>query len=167
MITQLNDVQEKFNDYLRQSHDISAWCSFNLQIRLPVMLTQLKQLALDTEGRYATETELQFLKDYLKSADSRIQAYQNIRDNEETILDEIDTDTRAHQPDIFMIGQKNQQNTARRDSQYIIRHLAASHACEWSRNAIVMEFWCGIELLWVLKNWKAAHAPCESLNLES
>lgn len=90
------------------------------------MLKQLKQLASETEGRYATETELQFLKDYLQSAETRLSAYQKIRDNEETILDEVEADAISVRKDVFMIGNQNRQGTARRDSQYIIRHLAVS-----------------------------------------
>lgn len=90
------------------------------------MLKQLKQLVSDAEGRYATDAELQFLKDYLQSAETRISAYEKIRDDEETILDEIEADALSVQQDVFVIGNQNRQSTARRDSQYIIRHLAVS-----------------------------------------
>lgn len=90
------------------------------------MLKQLKQLALETEGRYATDTELQFIKDYLQSAETRISAYETIRDREEELLDTVQTHALEEQKDCFIINNQNRQNTARRDSQFIMRHLGAS-----------------------------------------
>ena len=46
------------------------------------MLSQLKNLGLETDGRYATDAELAFLKAYLQSARQRISAYEKIRDAE-------------------------------------------------------------------------------------
>ena len=90
------------------------------------MLKQFKQLISETEGRFATDTELQFIKDYLDSAESRLGAYKKIRDHEEEILDAVEADAISVQPDVFVIGGQNRQSTARRDSQYVIRHLAIS-----------------------------------------
>ncbi len=90
------------------------------------MLKQLKQLALETEGRYATDVELQSLKQYLHSAEARIRVYEKIRDNEAKILDEIEADALSTQQDVFIIGDQNRQSTALRDSKYVIRYLAVS-----------------------------------------
>ncbi len=49
------------------------------------MLTQLARLSVATDGRYATDGELQFLEDYLESVEQRIETYEKIRDNEEKI----------------------------------------------------------------------------------
>ena len=105
------------------------------------MLKQFKQLALATEGRYATATELQFIKDYLQSADTRISAYEKMRDREDEMLDMVQTHAVEEQKDIFMIGTQNRQNTARRDSQFILRHLGASmlaHDLERYRDGLLI-----------------------------
>ena len=90
------------------------------------MLKQLKQLAIDTEGRYATEDELSFLKDYLASASTRVAAYEKIRDKEEALLDEFEAETLSQDDNAYMIGTQNRQSVARRDCKYILRHLAVS-----------------------------------------
>ncbi len=53
------------------------------------MLTQLTRLVRESDGRYATSEELQFLKDYLKTAEQRVQAYKTIRDNEAFLIDDL------------------------------------------------------------------------------
>jgi Phycobilisome protein len=53
------------------------------------MFTQLSQLSLASDGRYATSDELQFLKDYLKTTSQRIQVYKTIRDSEAFLIDEL------------------------------------------------------------------------------
>jgi len=42
------------------------------------MLKQLSRLSNETEGRYASTVELQFIKDYVNSVDTRISAYEKI-----------------------------------------------------------------------------------------
>jgi len=90
------------------------------------MLKQFKQLALETEGRYATEPELQFIKDYLQSSEIRISAYEKMRDREDELLDKVQSQALEEHKDVFMINNQNRQTTARRDSQFIMRHLATS-----------------------------------------
>jgi hypothetical protein len=90
------------------------------------MLKQFKQLALETEGRYATEPELQFIKDYLQSSEVRISAYEKMRDREDELLDKVQSQALEEHKDVFMINNQNRQTTARRDSQYVMRHLATS-----------------------------------------
>lgn len=54
------------------------------------MLSQFSKLSLDTDGRYATDSELKFIEDYLESIDMRIQTYERIKVNEEAILQEVE-----------------------------------------------------------------------------
>jgi Phycobilisome protein len=56
---------------------------------LHTMLTQLTRLVRESDGRYATSEELQFMKDYLKTAEQRVQAYKTIRDNEAFLIDDL------------------------------------------------------------------------------
>ena len=50
------------------------------------MLTQFYRLKAAADGRYATPEELQFLKDYFKSFNLRLSAYQKIRAGEPEII---------------------------------------------------------------------------------
>ncbi|RMF23527.1 MAG: allophycocyanin, partial [Cyanobacteria bacterium J083] len=53
------------------------------------MLSQLSQLSIEADGRYATEAELQFLKDYINSSQTRISTYEKIRDHAEVIINQV------------------------------------------------------------------------------
>ncbi len=43
------------------------------------MLSQLEKLSLHTDGRYATDAALQFLRDYRQSFAARLQTYQTLQ----------------------------------------------------------------------------------------
>jgi Phycobilisome protein len=58
------------------------------------MLTQLSQLVLESDGRYATSEELQFLKDYLNTTDQRVQAYKSVRDNEAFLIEQLNEEVK-------------------------------------------------------------------------
>lgn len=90
------------------------------------MLSQLKQLSIDADGRYATEADLTFLKSYLQSAQDRISTYEKIRDAEDTIMEEADTTLMAANPKVFHKGSQDYSDTCRRDRKNTLRHAAAA-----------------------------------------
>lgn len=90
------------------------------------MLKQLTRVSIDADGRFATESELQFLKDYLESADHRISAYGKIRDLEDEIMDEIETQALAKNPRVFHKGTRDMAETCRRDRKHLLRCSAAA-----------------------------------------
>ncbi len=90
------------------------------------MLNQLTRLSVDTEGRYATGEELQFLKDYLASKDSRISAYEKIRDAEDEIMDELETQARSINPTVFLKGEKDVSQVCRRDRRHLLKCSATA-----------------------------------------
>lgn len=90
------------------------------------MLTQLGRVSLEADGRFATETELQFLKDYLESADHRISAYEKIRDTEDQIMDQIEEQAFAQNARVFFKGMRDMYETCRRDRKQILKSLAAA-----------------------------------------
>ncbi|MGK7932915.1 MAG: allophycocyanin [Microcystaceae cyanobacterium] len=75
------------------------------------MLYQLTQLSIDTDGRYATDAELQFLEDYLESAETRISAYEKIRDSEETWLHHLTMRVRGLNPQQILFQRGNYDMT--------------------------------------------------------
>ncbi|BAC08406.1 allophycocyanin subunit alpha [Thermosynechococcus vestitus] len=89
------------------------------------MLRQLEKLSLEADGRYASATELEFLRNYLAAAEQRICAYEKIRDAEEKILDQVDQQLRLKNPHIFRKGNQDYAAVCRRDRKHVLR-LAAT-----------------------------------------
>lgn len=91
------------------------------------MLTQLSRLNLHADGRYATDQELQFLEDYLNSADQRINTYQKVRENEVSILLEVEAKMHELNKDncLFYMTQ-HEIEICRRDRQNAVRYSSAA-----------------------------------------
>ena len=53
------------------------------------MLSQLQTLVREVDGRYATDTELLFLQNYLQTARLRFSAYQKIQRAEKDIIRQV------------------------------------------------------------------------------
>lgn len=85
------------------------------------MLKQLTSLSIEADGRYATDSELKFLKDYFDSVELRISAYEKIRDQEEAILQSWETAKRNHKEDLFHMGDYDMTKTCRRDQTNSLR----------------------------------------------
>lgn len=90
------------------------------------MLKQLERLCLATEGRYATNQELQFIRDYLPTVDLRLSAYQKIVDAEAEIIEELEAKIRTMQPDIFQIASGDVSSLYQRDTKSILRGAIAA-----------------------------------------
>lgn len=90
------------------------------------MLKQLTNLTIEADGRYATEEELQFIKDYLSSVEQRISAYEKIRDAEAEIIEQVKAKMRSVDPHIFLKGNKDVTEICRRDTSMTLRHSAAA-----------------------------------------
>ncbi|MGF1602016.1 MAG: allophycocyanin [Thermosynechococcaceae cyanobacterium] len=90
------------------------------------MLKQLKRVSIDAGGRFATEAELQFLKDYLASVAHRISAYEKIRDQEEKIMDQVEEKACAQNPRVFYKGTQDRSDICRRDRKYLLKSMAAA-----------------------------------------
>jgi hypothetical protein len=88
------------------------------------MLTKLQRLSVDVEGRYATASELQFLKDYLDTADSRIALYEKLGATHEEIDTTIETTLKAIDPSIYYRGDRDVSAICKRDRQHALRCLA-------------------------------------------
>jgi hypothetical protein len=90
------------------------------------MLTQLSRLALESDGRYATAEELQFLKDYLQSVAQRAQVYKAVRDNEAFLLDELHNQAKTTDGSCLFKGTQEVSNFFKRDQKHILRVASAS-----------------------------------------
>lgn len=91
------------------------------------MLTQFSKLTLDTDGRYATDGELQFIEDYLESVDIRVNTYEKIKANEEAILQEVDA--KMHELNenncLYQMNEHGQE-ICRRDRKQAIKYTSAA-----------------------------------------
>ncbi|MEY4518817.1 MAG: hypothetical protein RLZZ499_1416, partial [Cyanobacteriota bacterium] len=94
------------------------------------MLNQLDQLSLAAEGRYATEQELRLLKDYFPTINSRLSAYQKLRDGEAEIIDQLETRMREKQPNIFQMGDNDVAAMYQRDTKIVLRIAMAAMLIE-------------------------------------
>lgn len=90
------------------------------------MFKQLANLCLETDGRYATAEELQFLKNYLDSTEIRISGYEKIRDNSDEILQQLDERKREWTEDSCHMGERDITERTHNDMIMHLRHLAAS-----------------------------------------
>lgn len=86
------------------------------------MLQQLTRLSIDTDGRYATDSELKFLEDYLESAETRISAYEKIRDSEEKWIHHLKMRIRALNPQqvLFQRGKYDMTGIWERDMRMLM-----------------------------------------------
>ncbi|MGL5035336.1 MAG: allophycocyanin [Microcystaceae cyanobacterium] len=90
------------------------------------MFKQLTRLTIDTDGRYATDGELQFLQDYLASAEERITMYEKVREHEEQIIHRWEAAKRAEKEDSFHMGERDVTEICRRDMTNVFRCSATS-----------------------------------------
>lgn len=85
------------------------------------MLSQIQTLLRDTEGRYATDTELQFLEDYSKGFPQRLRAYQSLRKQERTLIQQTYNQLRKQHPSLFPAGEKEALRKWQRDTIWVLR----------------------------------------------
>lgn len=91
------------------------------------MLKQLARLSNESEGRYASSAELQFIKDYLESVDTRISAYEKIQVASAEIVSKVAEIRSAAEPELFAkVSQVDGTTVCRRDFTNILRHSAAA-----------------------------------------
>jgi hypothetical protein len=94
------------------------------------MLTQLSNLSIEADGRYASDRELKFLKDYFETVETRISAYEKIRDAEETIFKQVEIEKKnreqTHNEKLSYIGSEDRSETCLRDMRNILRRCATT-----------------------------------------
>lgn len=90
------------------------------------MFRQLNHLTVAADGRYARAEELNFLRDYLASVESRISAYEKIRAEGELMADKIQAQQKAENPYCFHYSQRDRSEICRRDLVDAIRLFASA-----------------------------------------
>ena len=90
------------------------------------MLSQLERLSADVEGRYATDEELQFMADYLRSFNIRIATYVKIQAAEVEIVQQVYQKMRSQNPALFLSGQEDVSAKWKRDTIRVLRYSAVA-----------------------------------------
>lgn len=90
------------------------------------MLSQMQRLTATAEGRYATDEELRFLPEYLRSYELRMQTYQQIQKSEATILKQIFAQVTQQAPELFPIDQPDRLKHCQQDVLQTLRYCATA-----------------------------------------
>ena len=88
------------------------------------MLSQLTQLSIEADGRYATDSELQFLKNYLLSFEQRLSAYEKIKESHDRITSAVASKVQTVDANLYQKRSRDFTDICKRDTHYILRHLA-------------------------------------------
>lgn len=90
------------------------------------MLKPLARLSVETDGRYATDGELQFLEDYFVTLEQRITTYEKIRDAESKIVERVEKQKAEINPDLFKLNGRDIKDVCQRDMIDLLRCSAAT-----------------------------------------
>ncbi|ELR98576.1 phycobilisome protein [Gloeocapsa sp. PCC 73106] len=90
------------------------------------MLKSLERLSRETDGRYATDVELQFLEDYFTSMQKRISTYEKIRDAETKIIDKVEKQKQEINPELSKLNERDITDICRRNMIAILRCSAGA-----------------------------------------
>lgn len=88
------------------------------------MLSQLMSLSQSTDGRYASDEELEFLSDYYQSFNLRLQTYQKLQSIESTIVQEVLEKIRYIDPALLRSGREDMTTKWKRDTIRVLRYSA-------------------------------------------
>ncbi len=90
------------------------------------MLSQIQHLNLATDGRYATDAELQFLRDYMKSYALRVETYQALQAAEATIVQQVHAQLMAADPTLLSSGADDLTAKWKRDTIRVLRYSSVA-----------------------------------------
>ncbi|GAB4376112.1 MAG: allophycocyanin subunit alpha [Elainellaceae cyanobacterium] len=88
------------------------------------MLSQLKHLIHIVDGRYASDTELLFLTDYIQSFELRLQTYLRMQELETTLIQQTYLRMRSINPALFNYGRADLSTKWRQDTIRVLRYTA-------------------------------------------
>lgn len=90
------------------------------------MLSKLERLQRETDGRYATDRELQFLIEYARSFELRLTTYAKIQAAEAGILEAVQAKMRSLDPSLFSDGKADLTAKWKRDTIRVLRYSAVA-----------------------------------------
>jgi hypothetical protein len=87
------------------------------------MLSQLSILNRQTEGRYASDAELQFMTDYAASYSLRLTTYRKIQEAEAQIVQQVQERIQQIEPKL-VTSSKDANAKCQRDMMFVLRYAA-------------------------------------------
>ncbi len=90
------------------------------------MLSQMQRLCMETDGRYATDEELRFLPDYLRTYELRLQTYLQLQKLEAAIFQQAYTTALAKDPQAFRSGEQDLTGVCKRDTLHTLHYCATA-----------------------------------------
>lgn len=88
------------------------------------MLSQLERLSREVDGRYASDAELTFAIDYVRSFNLRVQTYQKLQEIESMLIQQTYSKMRALDPTIFDSAGADISAKWKRDTLRVLRYVA-------------------------------------------
>jgi len=88
------------------------------------MLSQLNTLAQEADGRFASDAELMFMQNYLRTARLRFSAYQKIQAAESKIIQQVKQKLKAIDPSLLQHGKTDLSAKWQRDAVRGLRYSA-------------------------------------------
>lgn len=90
------------------------------------MLTTLARLSVETDGRYATKKELEFLNDYFTTMENRFSAYEKLCSNLPEILEKVLAKTKLIDPNLLINSKGDVTENCQRDLMFLLRSTTAA-----------------------------------------
>jgi hypothetical protein len=90
------------------------------------MLSQLERLSREIDGRYASDAELSFAIDYVRSFNLRLQTYQKLQEMESTLIQQTYAKVRAIDPTLFTVAGADMTAKWKRDTVSNLRYIAVA-----------------------------------------
>lgn len=88
------------------------------------MLSQLQNLSVATDGRFATDEELLFVHQYARSFGLRLQTYQKLQAAEAVIVQQVYARLQALDPTLFQGQSDDLSSKWKRDTIRVLRYSA-------------------------------------------
>ena len=88
------------------------------------MLSQLQKLSCETDGRYATDEELEFVSEFGRSFYLRVQTYQRLQAMEAVIVQQVLTKIQFLEPSLFHSNNADLTAKWKRDTIRVLRYSA-------------------------------------------
>ncbi|HEY9616461.1 MAG TPA: phycobilisome protein [Microcoleaceae cyanobacterium] len=88
------------------------------------MLSQLQKLSVETDGRFATDEELQFVILYARSFGLRLQTYQRLQAAEAVIVQQVYARLKSLDPSLFQLQQGDLSAKWKQDTIRVLRYSA-------------------------------------------
>jgi hypothetical protein len=90
------------------------------------MLSQTNSLVIATDGRYASNLELDFLEEYIESYAVRLRAYQKLCSDERTIVQDVCDKVRAINSNFLVQGNVDISAKCKQDTIRVLRYSVAA-----------------------------------------